>query len=726
MLAKWLRILPLALAAAPLMADQDDGPGRGVARISVINGDVSVRRGDSGDWVAAALNAPLVVEDRILTGANSRAEVQFDYANMIRLSGNAEVRFSEVEYKRYQVQVARGTVTFRVLRDQDAEVEISTPSISVRPVKRGIYRLTVHADGASEITVRAGEAEVFTPRGSERLRTGRTMLARGTQADPEFRYTNEIPEDEWDRWNERRDRDLERSRSYNYLSRDIYGAEDLDDHGRWVYDAPNGWVWAPRVVAGWAPYRYGRWSWVDYYGWSWISYDPWGWAPYHYGRWYHNARHGWCWYPGAIQARHYWSPALVAFIGFGNVGVGLGFGRVGWIPLAPFDPFHRWWGGGYYRGYRNPTYIDNSVTIVNNINVRNVYRNSRVVNSVTAVERGDFGRGRVGGGLRISDADFDRASVLRGQLPLAPTRDSLRLADRDPVVRGDDNGNSRFFARRQPAAVDRVSFADQQRGVEQVSRRTFGDSVPAVARGAEASGGGRGGDVSGGAWRRVEAPARSADQPARGVETNNGWRQFGSARVEQPSGRVESTGRGFGEPPAAIRGGSERSETNNGGEWRRFGSSTVRGGEDTGRVRSAERTDGGRGGEVRRDASPSMERTPEVRRDETPTRGSFDSPRMERRSEPSGRSERPSEPVRISPPIVRERGGEGFGGRGSGGVQRGGDSPSVRGGDGGGGASSSPRGGGGGGSERGGGAVRGGDGGGRGDGGARGAGRGRD
>ena len=52
------------------------------------------------------------------------------------------------------------------------------------------------------------------------------MYARGTQADPEFRVDNDIPFDEWDRWNQRRDQDLERSRAYDYVSRDIYGAED--------------------------------------------------------------------------------------------------------------------------------------------------------------------------------------------------------------------------------------------------------------------------------------------------------------------------------------------------------------------------------------------------------------------------------------------------------------------------------------------------------------------
>src|SRR4051794_37683254 len=93
--------------------DADQGPGRGVARISVINGDVSIRRGDSGDLMAAAINTPLVVQDRVITGPTARTELQFDWANMIRLSHNAEVRLAELEYKRYIVQVARGTATFR-------------------------------------------------------------------------------------------------------------------------------------------------------------------------------------------------------------------------------------------------------------------------------------------------------------------------------------------------------------------------------------------------------------------------------------------------------------------------------------------------------------------------------------------------------------------------------------------------------------------------------------
>jgi hypothetical protein len=65
-----------AMFAPALLRAEDDDAGRGVARLSVINGDVTVRRGDSGDTVAAAINAPLVVQDRVVTGPASRAEIR--------------------------------------------------------------------------------------------------------------------------------------------------------------------------------------------------------------------------------------------------------------------------------------------------------------------------------------------------------------------------------------------------------------------------------------------------------------------------------------------------------------------------------------------------------------------------------------------------------------------------------------------------------------------------
>lgn len=567
LLAGLLTMLPLAVWADP---DPDDGPGPGVARISLINGDVSVRRSDSGDWVAAAVNAPLLAPDSVLVGPGSRAEVQLDWANLIRLAANTEARFATIEHRRFRIEVARGTVTFSVLRDSAADVDLSTPNVSVRPSRQGSYRVAVRDDGTTEVTVRSGEAEIFTPRGTETVRPGRTMLVRGTASDPEFQLMGAIPRDEWDHWNEQRDRDLRRSAAYRYVPRDVYGAEDLDSYGRWVYVPPYGWVWAPYVAPGWAPYRYGRWAWLDFYGWTWIGYDPWGWAPYHYGRWFHHGPYGWCWWPGPLGVRHYWRPALVAFFGWGGVsgvhfGFGVGFGRVGWVPLAPYETFYPWYGPRYYRS-RFPAVT--SVNIINNINVINVYRNARVVNAITAVEATDFGRGRVANVYRASEVELRRVNLVRGELPVVPQRESLRFAEREARVADLTPRAGRAFARRlETPAPERMPFSEQQRRMESLVRQPSG-SIPiaesprmsrssrAVEAGVEPLSGAR---EAGGGWRRAEEPRRTA--------IAEGWRRFGEPSRTTRAGGEERGGLLTGPSPRSDAG---RASGEPGG-WRRFG-----------------------------------------------------------------------------------------------------------------------------------------------------------
>ncbi len=196
------------------------------------------------------------------------------------------------------------------MRDNDAQVEISTPSIAVRPLKRGVYRITVKADGSTEVTVRSGEAEIASPKGTEKLAAGKTMEARGSADNPEFQMTAAIAQDQWDKWNLDRDQDLEKSGSGRYVNPDINGTEELDANGRWVNDPAYGQVWVPTVDPGWAPYQVGRWVWVDYYGWTWVSGDPWGWAPYHYGRWYNGRLR-----LGMVAGRDLWSLLLAAGAG---------------------------------------------------------------------------------------------------------------------------------------------------------------------------------------------------------------------------------------------------------------------------------------------------------------------------------------------------------------------------------------------------------------------------
>ena len=555
----------LTMAGVPAFLHAQQGPPvqnsgapeRGVARISVMNGQVSVRRGDSGEWVAGIINAPLMVEDRVAAGQGSRAEVQFDGANLIRIGANAEIRLGALDYSHINVQVAHGTVTFRILRDSRVQVELDTPTVSVRPSHVGVYRIYVKEDGQTEITVRLGDAEIYTPRGAEQMQAGQTMLARGTQADPEFRIVPAIAIDEWDRWNEQRDHELLSSRSSRNVPPDVYGTEGMDSSGRWVNDPTYGSVWSPTVGPDWAPYQDGRWVWEDWYGWTWVSNEPWGWAPYHYGRWFYGAPYGWCWYPGGFGPQ-YWSPALVGFFGFGGrgVGFGFGFGNIGWVALAPFELMHPWWGAGFYGGFRGGIGVG-----VTSANILASYRNARVANGVRGVSAADFAAGRFGNISRVGGEQMRNAGLVRGPLPVAPTAANLRYSSRAVTNVPRSSENVRFFSHNQASPVQRVPFAEQQRAMQQLSRQ------PTAA-----------GAASTGSWRRFEGPSSSSAGASRAAmpstaarptdresgaaqsapdRNSSGWQRFGEPRAAAPrAGTYGGSGYGAARPNSGQPGGS--------------------------------------------------------------------------------------------------------------------------------------------------------------------------
>jgi hypothetical protein len=306
--------------------------------------------------VAAAVNAPLMSGDEISVAAGSRAEIQIDTAHFLRIGGDTELRLADLENGHYQVQVAHGLVTWRVLRDSQAQADISTPLVSVQPGRQSLVRVEVSPDGSSHVTVRHGEATVSTQKGSEKVTENSTMDIRGTAADPEFQVVAAAPRDEWDGWSDQRDSYLARAQAPRYVPQGVSGVEDLDAYGHWAYDPAYGWVWAPTEASSWAPYQNGQWVWEDYYGWTWVDYAPWGWAPFHYGSWYMRPGLGWAWFPGPRVGRVWWRPAMVGFFGWGGgigIGVGFGFGNIGWVPLAPFEVFHPWYGRGGFgaRGF---------------------------------------------------------------------------------------------------------------------------------------------------------------------------------------------------------------------------------------------------------------------------------------------------------------------------------------------------------------------------------------
>src|SRR5215469_536491 len=92
----------------PAEAGRSSSSDSGVGRLSLIRGDVSMQRGDSGDWVATSINTPIVSGDTVATSNGGRAEIQLDYANVLRLAAQTQVRLANLSHSNIQIQVAQG------------------------------------------------------------------------------------------------------------------------------------------------------------------------------------------------------------------------------------------------------------------------------------------------------------------------------------------------------------------------------------------------------------------------------------------------------------------------------------------------------------------------------------------------------------------------------------------------------------------------------------------
>jgi len=392
-----------------------------VARISYIEGSASFARGDDPDnWQAADRNVPMTIGDRVYVGNRGRLELQIHGGNVVRLGAQTDLTALNLTDDTKQFSVQGGVASFQVRRlSQDEIFEIDTPNAAITLDRPGEFRVDVDRDGNTRVAVRSGQATVAAGGGQVPLRSGDEMDVDGIDS-PRYDIVGLARPDGWDRWVQVREDRTSKSRSYEYVSADIVGVDDLDEYGRWDDIPQYGRVWSPTTVSyDWAPYRAGHWIWQDPWGWTWISGEPWGWAPYHYGRWV-NYSSRWYWVPVARRASYVtYSPALVAFVGGGpgwsaSVSFGGGGGFVGWFPLGPRDPLVPWWSQR------------------SNVNVANVTYVNRTY--VTVVNQNTFVSGGLVGNAFVRDRavvqQVGAAPVLRGPLPFMPTQASLRVATR--------------------------------------------------------------------------------------------------------------------------------------------------------------------------------------------------------------------------------------------------------------------------------------------------------
>ena len=416
----------LFIAAPKARADQGDPPTR-VARISYVDGSVSMQPGGSGDWGAAGMNRPVTIGDKIWSDKDSRAELQAGQA-AIHLGGMTALSFLNLDENIIQMRLAEGSVNFRVRELRQGDLyEVDAPNLAFTVKQAGAFRIDVDENGDSSlVTVIRGEGVVTTGGKTYEVHAGERAEFNGAE-NPEYNISQAPGPDGLDRWAEERDLREDNSVSAKYVSRDMPGYSDLDDNGDWRDEPEYGHVWYPRhVEVGWAPYSVGYWNWVGPWGWTWVDDEPWGFAPFHYGRWNYFGG-GWGWCPGPFFGPPVYGPAFVGFFGGGGFGFGFG-GGIGWFPLGFGEPFFP--GFACSRGFiervnvRN-TFIRNT-NIINTTNIHNVnFVNAHNPSAVTVASRNNFVSGQAinRGGAHVTAASL-KGAQFSNKVGVSPTRQS--------------------------------------------------------------------------------------------------------------------------------------------------------------------------------------------------------------------------------------------------------------------------------------------------------------
>jgi hypothetical protein len=421
----FLLVLTLALGLGQAWAQDGempevDPPDR-AARLSIIEGNVTLQPAGEQSWAPAMLNRPLTTGDKIYTERDARAEIQVARA-AIRLDDDTEFAFQTLDDERIQMRITNGVMRVNVRALNTGErMDVSTPNLTLALLQPGTYRVEVYDSGETTVVkVSDGEAKVTGPSQNVMVRAGHSVSFTGTEKVTAEFYTLGEP-DEFDSWTgERERRDYLASSRSEFVSPDVTGYQDLEEYGTWSTDPTYGNVWTPsNVGVGWSPYSYGRWAWVAPWGWTWVDNAPWGYAPFHYGRWAHVG-HRWCWVPGPRHVRAVYAPALVGWNGSRH-------GYVSWFPLGPGDVYSP--DGRYSRRYLERVNESNTQvarTALEEVLARRAtsvrYHNRAAPGAVTTVPRETFTSAQqvADRRVRVDDQNFSRSRATTESPDIAP------------------------------------------------------------------------------------------------------------------------------------------------------------------------------------------------------------------------------------------------------------------------------------------------------------------
>ncbi len=312
--------LLLAVFSFSVFAHADSNSTR-AARLTYLQGTVTVNQPTNAESVPAQLNLPLLTGVQIATGNDGQAEVEFEDGSVVRLTPNSVLSLDNLAVQSdgtfvSNLSLVQGLAYCELRATPQYQYTLSAGGDVLSPVENTTVRVNFDQppavfsvfDGTAQVERQSAPGGEAPSAGyATQVRAGESLSADPNDASRYF-LTQQIANDSWDQWNDDRDQaaaaesaDTTAVRN-DYAGAQGYGWSDLDANGDWYNVPGQGPVWQPQAAAddsGFDPYGNGAWVYYPTAGYVWASGYSWGWTPYRCGNWSFYSGFGWGWAPGA-------------------------------------------------------------------------------------------------------------------------------------------------------------------------------------------------------------------------------------------------------------------------------------------------------------------------------------------------------------------------------------------------------------------------------------------
>ena len=231
--------------------------------INSVTGGTSVHAKGVSEWQQLTIKDNLESGDVVKTGLDGRVEMLLNPGSYLRVGENSEFELSDNSLDNLELRLIRGTAIVEATGADDTEmlVNITTPHARMAIVRRGLYRVNVLPNNATELIVRKGR--VLLADSQTKVKGGRKLIFSGTSfliAKLEKADKNNL--DSLDTWSKERAQTVAqanrkiRGRDLSLLMASLSNAGSrFPTSGIWMYHARYGcYTFVPFFIGWESPY----------------------------------------------------------------------------------------------------------------------------------------------------------------------------------------------------------------------------------------------------------------------------------------------------------------------------------------------------------------------------------------------------------------------------------------------------------------------------------------